>query len=148
MVRRIGRLRGSLTARDPRRSARSKPNVGLAYCQSWAVDEQGAILYNLIDTLECHFETCRWKSDYVNSGRDECRFLFWTNTIPNASAVLMRRKVLERAGGPPRDMLLAGDWLLYVKMLSISDVAFVSAPLNYFRHHDAPCVAGYLTIQT
>ncbi len=112
------------------------PNVGLAYCQSWAVDEQSKILYNMIDTLECHFETSRWRSDFLNSGRDECSFLFWTNTIPNASAVLMRRKVLERAGGSPRDMLLAGDWLLYAKMLTISDIAFVSTPLNYFRHHE------------
>ena len=111
------------------------PNVGLAYCQSWAVDERNTILYNIIDTLDCHFDTTRWKSDYVNSGRDECRYLFWTNTIPNASAVLMRRKVLDHVGGSPRDMLLAGDWLLYVKMLAISDIAFVSAPLNYFRFH-------------
>ncbi len=114
------------------------PNVGLAYCQSWAVDEQSTILYNMIDALEqLPFDSSRWRSDFLNSGRDECgKFLYWSCTIPNASAALLRRKVLERAGGPPRDMLLRGDWITYVNMLSISDVAFVSTPLNYFRHHD------------
>ena len=32
-------------------------------------------------------------------------------------------------------MLLNGDWMTYVKMLSISDIAFVSTPLNFFRQH-------------
>ena len=92
----------------------------------------------MIDTLECFpFGTSRWRSDFLNSGRDECgNFLYWTNTIPNASAVLLRRNILKRAGGPPRDMRLAGDWVTYVNMLAISDIAFVSAPLNYFRFHD------------
>jgi glycosyltransferase involved in cell wall biosynthesis len=114
------------------------PNVGLAYCQSWAVDEQSAILCNMIDKLErLPFGTSRWRSDFLNSGRDECgNYLYWTNTIPNASAVLLRRNILERAGGPPLDMLLAGDWVTYINMLAISDVAFVSTPLNYFRHHE------------
>jgi hypothetical protein len=32
-------------------------------------------------------------------------------------------------------MQLAGDWMTYINILSISDIAFVSEPLNYFRHH-------------
>ena len=32
-------------------------------------------------------------------------------------------------------MLLYGDLLTYVNVLAISDVAFVSMPLNYFRQH-------------
>ena len=32
-------------------------------------------------------------------------------------------------------MLLYGDLLTYINVLSISDVAFVSSPLNYFRQH-------------
>jgi hypothetical protein len=72
----------------------------------------------------------------MNSGHDEClNYMFWRNTIPNASAVLLRRRILEQAGGPPKDMVLCGDWLTYINVLSISDIAFVSSPLNYFRQH-------------
>jgi hypothetical protein len=100
------------------------------------VNECGDELYNYLDVLERQHETTRWRADYINSGHDEClNYLFWHNTIPNASAVLMRRAVLERAGGPPQNMLLCGDWWTYINVLSISDIAYVSTPLNFFREH-------------
>jgi hypothetical protein len=112
--------------------------VGLAFCQSWAVDEDGNKISIWVDVLSMFYETSHWLSDYVNSGQDECKkYLFLHNSIPNASAVVLRREVLERAGGVPRDMLLAGDWMTYVNVLSLSDIAFVSSPLNYFRQHIA-----------
>jgi glycosyltransferase involved in cell wall biosynthesis len=112
------------------------PNVGLAYCQSWVIDADDNLLYNYLETLERENDTTRWRADYVNSGHDECpSYLFWHNTIPNASAVLLRRRILERAGGPAKDMLLYGDLHTYINVLSISDIAFVSSPLNYFRQH-------------
>jgi glycosyltransferase involved in cell wall biosynthesis len=112
------------------------PNVGLAFCQSWVIDAEGNLLYNYLETLEQENDTIRWRADYINSGHDECpNYLFWRNTIPNASAVLLRRHILERAGGPPKTMLLYGDLFTYINVLSISDIAFVSSPLNYFRQH-------------
>ena len=115
------------------------PKVGIAYCQSWAVDENSKILFNCISHPDYHdLPMSRWNADYVSSGRDECTdYLYWHNTIPNASATLLRRKTLDRARGVPDEFLLNGDWITYAKMLSISDIAFVSSPLNYFRHHAA-----------
>jgi glycosyltransferase involved in cell wall biosynthesis len=112
------------------------PNVGLAVCQSWAVDEESNELYSWLDVLESQNRSSRWRTDYINSGPSECaNYLFLHNTIPNASAVLLRRETLDRAGGVPLDLKLTGDWMTYVNMLSISDIAFVSEPLNYFRQH-------------
>jgi glycosyltransferase involved in cell wall biosynthesis len=112
------------------------PNVGLAYCQSWAVDEDSNILYNFVDYFEAFSPSTRWRHDYINSGPDEVlNFLFWYNTIPNASAVLLRREILLRAGRVPNDLLLLGDLMTYVNALSLSDVAFVSVPLNFQRKH-------------
>ena len=73
------------------------PNVGLAFCQSWAVDEDSNILYNFVDYFEFAVEPePRWRKDYINSGPDEAmNYLFWYNTIPNASAVLLRREILD-----------------------------------------------------
>ena len=61
--------------------------------------------------------------------------MFWYNNIPNASAVLWRRDILERAGGAPTDLRVCGDWMAYLNVLDSSDIAFVSTPLNYFRQH-------------
>ena len=32
---------------------------------------------------------------------------------------------------------LCGDWMAYINVLHLSDIAFVSTPLNYFRQHQA-----------
>ncbi|HKM52578.1 MAG TPA: glycosyltransferase family A protein, partial [Isosphaeraceae bacterium] len=81
------------------------PNVGLAVCQSWTVDQDSKLLGNYRDLLEHQNHSSHWREDYVNAGHDECKnYLFWYNTIPNASAVLWRREILERVGGAPTDM--------------------------------------------
>src|SRR5207247_9118598 len=76
----------------------------------------------------------RWANDFINNGRDECRYhLVSRNTIPNASAVLIRRSAYEEAGYADETMRLCGDWMMWVKLLLVSDIAFVAEPLNYYR---------------
>jgi cellulose synthase/poly-beta-1,6-N-acetylglucosamine synthase-like glycosyltransferase len=114
------------------------PRVGLAYCESWIVDQDDVII-SLASTVHAGaFEPERWKTDFVNDGREECRrYLIRGNTVPNASAVLLRKSIVDRVGPVPEDVKLAGDWLMWVRMLRVSDVAFVARPLNYFRTHGA-----------
>jgi glycosyltransferase involved in cell wall biosynthesis len=110
-------------------------NVGVAYCQSIAIDEHENVLFSMekhTDYLDCQ----RWKHDFIANGKRECRnYLLYSNTIPNFSAVLFRRSVFEQAGYAEESLRLCGDWLTWVKMLMISDVAFVAKPLNYYRWH-------------
>ena len=111
------------------------PSVGVAYCQSWEIDGND----NIIGSTErwtADLDEKRWKKDFTNNGRDECsRYLVFKTTIPNASAVLIRRSVYEKVGGANEEMRISGDWMLWVKMLLNSDVAFVAEPLNYYRTH-------------
>jgi glycosyltransferase involved in cell wall biosynthesis len=111
------------------------PTVGIAYCQSWQINENGL----LKSTLNFHTDSLdrnRWEHDFLNSGKDECgSYLICKNTIPNASGVVFRRALYEKVGRADETMLLCGDWLLWVKILLHSDIAFVSEPLNYFREH-------------
>jgi len=80
--------------------------------------------------------TAHWQQSFVANGRDECgRYLLWKNTIPNTSAVLFRRQVFLQAGGARSNLRLAGDWLTWVEMLLLSDLAFTPERLNFFRHH-------------
>jgi glycosyltransferase involved in cell wall biosynthesis len=111
------------------------PTVGIAYCQSWKVDENDKILSSMLERT-VDLDKQRWKQDFVNSGKDECgRYLIFKCTIPNGSAVLIRRSVYERVGGADENMKYTGDWVLWVKMLLLSDIAFVAKPLNYYRKH-------------
>jgi len=116
------------------------PAVGIAYCQSWAVNADDEILCSALDFLEGGemppLDKRKWQSDFVRDGQQECsRHLVCRNFIPNASAVLMRRAVFEKVGGADETFRVAGDWMLWAKMLLVSDLAFVAEPLNHFRLH-------------
>lgn len=113
------------------------PNVGLAYCQSWRVDEQEKHLGSSIELL-ADMDSERWRCDFVADGRAECaRYLLLKNTIPNASAVVFRRSTYLEMGGADEGMRLCGDWLAWVEILLRSDLAFVAEPLNFHRTHAA-----------
>ena len=109
----------------------NNPTVGLAYCQSMSVDEDS----NIISLWEpSGIDSSRWKMDFVNNGIDECRhYLNTVNTIPNVSAIVFRKRVYEKVGYAPENMKLAGDWLTWIKMLLVSDIAHLAEPLNFFR---------------
>ncbi|MDV2995536.1 MAG: hypothetical protein N4J56_005190 [Chroococcidiopsis sp. SAG 2025] len=113
----------------------NNPTVGLAYCLSWFIDERDRSIFNSKDLL--YFpDKERWEKDFVNNGIDECsKYLIFENIIHNASAVLIRRSIYEKVGYADESLRLCGDWLLWVKMLLVSDIAFIAEPLNYYRAH-------------
>ena len=112
----------------------NNPTVGLAYCQSWVVDEYDNTTYTSKEWIDFS-DKKRWNNDFIDVGNECGRHLLFENTIPNASAVLIRRTIYEKAGYVDESMRLCGDWMLWVKMLLISDIAFVAEPLNYYRAH-------------
>jgi glycosyltransferase involved in cell wall biosynthesis len=124
-------LRATLAA------AERHPTAGLVYCQSRIVDENGADCGdNLAYTEELW--PGRWAKDFAGSGREECgRYLSIINTIPNASAVLVRREALLATDRTPETMRLAGDWMVWAQILMRADVAFVAEAHNRFRRHSA-----------
>ncbi len=111
------------------------PNVGLAYCQSWLVDTKGMILNNAACwtmDLDAH----RWHHGFINLGLNEIsQFLIHKNTIPNASAVLTRKRLWESQDIPNPPLRLCGDWLQWIKILSRSDIAFTAECLNFWRQN-------------
>src|SRR5438067_2377545 len=115
----------------------ANPSAGLAYCKSLSIDEAGPVLGE-VDPWTRPLDPARWDSDFTNSGPDECRrYLSHRNTIPNASAVLLRKSVYEAVGYANESMRLLGDWEMWVRVLLASDVAYSARPLNLYRHtHD------------
>lgn len=122
----------------------ANPSAGVAYCQSWMVDESGAVQYLMEDTKQRRaIDPERWKSDFVANGREECaRYFTLGCMINNASSALLRRSVVERIGYADEDLTLAGDWMFWVKMLMASDLAFAARPLNYWRQHGGTVRSG------
>jgi glycosyltransferase involved in cell wall biosynthesis len=113
----------------------SNPTVGLAYSQSWFMDESGTNLFTMkryTDILDSH----RWISSFIDSGESELLYMSIENTIFNASSVLIRRSKFLEHGGFDTKYRLASDWLLWFKILADSDIGFVCEPLNNFRHHN------------
>jgi hypothetical protein len=55
--------------------------------------------------------------------------------IPNASAVVFRRRAYLAAGPADASLRLCGDWLVWSRICLAGGVAFVAEPLNRFRQH-------------
>ena len=109
----------------------ANPKVGLAYCQSSRIDENDRPVAAIEDFLTGEG---RWAGDFINDGKDECkRFLASRNTVPNASAILLRRSAYEAAGFADETLQLCGDWMMWIRVLLVSDIAFVAKRLNYYR---------------
>ncbi|HEX8327798.1 MAG TPA: glycosyltransferase [Hymenobacter sp.] len=114
----------------------ANPEVGLAYANSLAVDERGNVLNDVKDALNDSVKTSLWNEDFIMNGRIFLKeYMSFVNGIPNASAVLIRKSILNSIGKADDTMRLAGDWVHWNKALYVSDIGYVREPLNYFRTH-------------
>jgi glycosyltransferase involved in cell wall biosynthesis len=119
------------------------PEVMLAYCQSKQIDGHGRELAPDYLAWTDDVDARKWRSAYVRSGRDEIRdSLVVKNTIPNVSAVLMRRPDLGAIESQLVTLKNAGDWLTYVHMLERGKIAFVPHALNDHRRHGGSVTIG------
>lgn len=107
--------------------------VGLVYCRSLVIDEEGKRIEGYYWPDNFHSE--RWKSDYSNNGLAEiCNFLVYGNTIPNVSACVFRKESFVMTSEISK-MKYCGDWLFWINYLKRSSIYFVSEPLSYHRLH-------------
>lgn len=114
----------------------SDPSAVLAYCQSNLIDENGQVKF-VMEVSRAGLNPTRWRSDYVNEGRQECRqYMVIANIIANASAVVFRRDAYQKIGGADVSYQIGGDWLTWARMMMLGRVIFVAQPLNYYRLHD------------
>lgn len=112
----------------------SNGSIVLAYCQSKTIDREGTITGSMkwwTDGLDAK----KWESDYINNGHDERKhYLAIKNTIPNASAVLFRRRAFLEIK-TKEDMKLCGDWLIWSRLMQKGNVFYCAQQMNYFRCH-------------
>ena len=117
-------------------------------CDSRALDAAGAVLW---DSHQAYFAAAgvtALAQDGMFAARDFAeRFLAERNLLVNASAILFRRTALlaalARCAPALAQYRMAGDWHLYLDLLarSTGQVAWIAAPLNSHRRHDAGVTA-------
>jgi glycosyltransferase involved in cell wall biosynthesis len=113
----------------------ANPQAGLAYSQSWRIDENSQP-HGTWAPILAELDAVLWTQDFVLPGAELVRrFMAYSNIIPNASAVLMRRSALEAVGPAPETMRVAGDWVFWMRYLLSTEVVFIAESLNYFRFH-------------
>lgn len=123
------------------------PSVGLVYTQSLEWDEiTGAESLVFQDTPGFTFS---FQKSYFDNGRREAREKFvLEHIIPYASGMLIRKSVFEWVSGADKSMMFCGDWFLWLKMLSVSDVYFIAEPLNTYRFTDISVHSRFSRVQT
>lgn len=116
----------------------AEPDVTFAYCRSWRVSEKGQPDGFASDDYLDLIDASRWKADFLADGRDECeQYFVCANPVPNASAVVFRKKVYERVAGADESFRQCGDWKLWAAMAFEGRIAYLAEPLNYYRFHEA-----------
>lgn len=116
----------------------SDPEVVLAYGQTQLVDERGQVMHSYLENYKFLYRETweRWTGSFVVDGATEAAtHLIFHNTIPNASAAIMRKSAYQEAGGADTDWWLNGDWYFYAKMMRLGKIAFDPAQVNDFRTH-------------
>ncbi len=122
-------------------SAFDDPNVVLSYCQSKLVDGNGNAIIDDSDLKEQFTSKARWQENFFNNGLNEViHYLSVQNTIPNASAILFRKELLNF--DKINSFLyykMCGDWFFYIQaLLSYPEnkIAYYVAKLNCFVRHN------------
>ena len=91
--------------------------VVLAYSQSAKMDSEGKITGSWSEWTQDLVEGNYFNASFQMNGQEYIeKFLIHKNTIPNASAVLFRRKTYVEIGGAVVDMKTNGDWDLWLKL--------------------------------
>jgi O-antigen biosynthesis protein len=118
----------------------------LSYSQSKQIDEAGNVLAPNYLAYTCDISD-QWEQSYLSLGTKEIsNSLCIKNTIPNVSGVLLRRSVLLNSmaaiGERLFDYKVAGDWLIYVHMLTQGGTYYCAESLNLHCRHQQSVTAG------
>ncbi|MEQ5841382.1 glycoside hydrolase family 99-like domain-containing protein [Paraburkholderia acidicola] len=119
----------------------------LSYCESKQMAGSGELISEHYGDYVADISTTKWNEPYLNSGVTEIReALAVKNTIPNASAVVFRRRelsnVLQSHFDEVRRFRVAGDWMVYLRVMEAGKVSFVPDSLNLHRRHGSSVTIG------
>jgi len=105
------------------------PDAGLLYSASKLIDSDGNCTYD--NAASNTGETIFYKGkDFIEQK------MLTSNPIWNASMMLFRKSLLSHIeNNEYRQMKYSGDWLLYVQLISNTNVLEIKQTLNHYRIH-------------
>jgi len=109
--------------------------IGLVYCNSNMFVNESCVdtLSNIKSKI---LKNSKWDNDYITDGYSELNdTLILCCSINNASAVLFRKDILLKADPFEIDFKFIGDWYCYLKVASLSKIAYINKTLNNYRDH-------------
>jgi glycosyltransferase involved in cell wall biosynthesis len=110
-----------------------KEGCVLAYCRSHRARDGQVLPPQEYPSM---FGPGRWEADFIEDGVDALeQYLAYFNAIPNASAVLFRRRSFLEIRSYPEHMQFAGDWLIWGQIAATGKIGFCHDILNYYRFH-------------
>ena len=113
----------------------AEPEVTFAYSRSWMVNENDDRTGHA-DWYLAELDREHWERDFVVDGTQECRrFFVLTTPMPNASAVVFRKKTYEKIGGADERLRVSADYKVWAAMALEGKIGYVAEPLNYYRTH-------------
>jgi len=112
-----------------------RSDVGIAYVDSFEVDQHGEKIP--LAEKESKAADQSQYSFLMEGHKAITELMFDRNAIPNASAVLFRKKIFDSIPMSYLGMRVIGDWLVWIEMLKRSNLYFCAEKLNYFRYHPA-----------
>lgn len=117
------------------------PQIVLAYCQSNKVDSYGNYHGDWsVQTKDLPHQP--FDFDFIMDGKEFIQeFLIKMNCIPNASAVIFRKSAYLNAGRANPGIAKCGDWYVWIRILLLGKVGFVTEALNNFRFHENSVIA-------
>lgn len=105
--------------------------VVLSFCRSNIIDANSKTI-GIWEYNDPIFDT-----DFIMDGKIFIqKYLIHHNVIPNASSVMFRKDAYLNVGLADISLKTNSDWLVWLKLLCIGKVAYLSNPLNNFRKHE------------
>ncbi|KRD77388.1 glycosyltransferase [Lysobacter sp. Root983] len=126
---------------------RADTSLVMAYCQSEAIDADGVVIAADYTGYTDDLSRDRWRSAYTATGAEEAiAGLAIKNTVPNVSAAVFRREALLRVLSEHEDEIVsyrvAGDWIVYLRLLALGRIHFEPRALNRHRRHTSSVTAA------
>src|SRR5574344_1828796 len=111
-------------------------NIIISYCDTAFINVLGFYIMRSIKPEIDIQKSQHWDKSYVNNGIKEIMNYSYLNcTIANVSSCLIKNghydDLLKESGKYHQ----VGDWLFYVNLMSLGNVAYNSKVLNYYRMH-------------
>ena len=102
-------------------------NVVVSYCSSKIIDGEGKDKkVPLVGNVS---------KEFYNGKQFISQEMSWCNSIPNASAVVLRKEAALQIDKQYMNYVAAGDRLFWIELCEHGNVFHTKEPLNYFRKH-------------